>query len=65
MDFVTFGIAKKLKKKGFQEECLCHYIDKDLVYNIESPISNNQLWFWYILRMYTSSITCPRNNVYK
>lgn len=45
MDFVNFSIAKKLKEKGFQEECLCHYVDVDLVYNIESPIANNQLWF--------------------
>lgn len=44
-DYVSFEIAKKLKEKGFQEECLCHYNDVDLVYNIESPISNNQLWF--------------------
>ena len=44
-DFVTFEIAKKLKEKGFREECLCHYIGEDLVYNIESPIANNQLWF--------------------
>jgi hypothetical protein len=43
--FVTFEIAKKLKEKGFNEECLCHYIGNDLVYNIESPIANNQLWF--------------------
>lgn len=45
MEFVTFEIAKKLKEKGFKEECLCHYIGNDLVYNIESPIANNQLWF--------------------
>lgn len=44
-DFVDFNLAKKLKEKGFQEECLCHYVDVDLVYNIESPIANNQLWF--------------------
>ena len=44
-DFVTFEIAKKLKEKGFKKECLCHYIGEDLVYNIESPISNNKLWF--------------------
>lgn len=44
-DFVSFEIAKKLKEKGFKEECLCHYIDEDLVYNIESPITNHQLWF--------------------
>jgi hypothetical protein len=44
-DFVNFDIAKKLKEKGFQEECLCHYVGKNLVYNIERPITNNQLWF--------------------
>lgn len=44
-DFVTFEIAKKLKEKGFKEQCLCHYIGEDLVYNIESPIANNQFWF--------------------
>lgn len=44
-DFVTFEIAKKLKDKGFREECLCHYVGEDLYYNIESPIANNQLWF--------------------
>ena len=44
-DFVSFEIAKKLKEKGFREECLCHYVDEDLYYNIESPIANNQLWF--------------------
>lgn len=44
-DFVPFEISKKLKEKGFREECLCHYIGKDLFYNIESPIANNQLWF--------------------
>ena len=25
MDFVTFEIAKKLKEKGFREECFAHY----------------------------------------
>ena len=44
-NFVSFEIAKKLREKGFREECLCHYIGKDLFYNIESPIANNQLWF--------------------
>ena len=44
-DFVPFELADKLKEKGFREECLCHYIGEDLVYNIESPIANNQLWF--------------------
>lgn len=44
-DFVSFKLAQKLKEKGFREECLCHYVGKDLVYNIESPIANNQFWF--------------------
>lgn len=44
-DFVSFEIAKKLEEKGFKEKCLCHYIRNDLIYNIESPIANNQLWF--------------------
>ena len=44
-NFVTFEIAKKLKEKGFKEECLCHYVGEDLYYNIESLITNNQLWF--------------------
>ena len=44
-DFLPFELAVKLKEKGFREECLCHYIGEDLVYNIESPIANNQLWF--------------------
>lgn len=45
MEFVTSKLAKKLKEKGFKEKCLCHYIGDDLIYNIESPIANNQLWF--------------------
>lgn len=44
-DLVILEMAKKLKEKGFREECLCHYIGEDLVYNIESPIANNQFWF--------------------
>lgn len=44
-DFVPFEIAQKLKEKGFREKCLCYYIDINLVYNIESPVANNQLWF--------------------
>ena len=33
-DFVTFEIAKKLKEKGFQEECLAYYSkDSDFYYN--------------------------------
>lgn len=47
MDFVDFNLAKKLRKKGFKEDCLCYYnhIDDDVIYNIESPIANNQLLF--------------------
>ena len=45
MEICSYEIAKKLKEKGFKEECLCHYIGEDLVYNIESPIGNNKLWF--------------------
>lgn len=44
-NFVTYKLAVKLKEKGFEEECLCHYIGEDLFYNIESPIANKQLWF--------------------
>ena len=44
-EFVPYELAVKLKEKGFKKECLCHYIGNDLVYNIESPIANNQLWF--------------------
>lgn len=44
-DFAPFELAVKLKEKGFDKECLCHYVGEDLVYNIESPIANNQLWF--------------------
>ena len=45
MEFVPFEIAKKLKEKGFREDCLCHYVNEDMVYNLESPIANNQMWF--------------------
>lgn len=44
-DLVPFELAVKLKEKGFEEKCLCHYISNDIVYNIESPIANNQMWF--------------------
>lgn len=44
-EFVPFEISKKLKEKGFREDCLCHYIDSDIVYNLESPIANNQMFF--------------------
>lgn len=31
-DFVTFEIAKKLKEKGFREECLLHYTDTGFLF---------------------------------
>lgn len=34
MDFVTFEIAKKLKEKGFKEQCLAYYTqDTEFYYN--------------------------------
>lgn len=45
MEFVRSELARELKEKGFKEECLCHYIGEELVYNLESPIANNQMWF--------------------
>lgn len=44
-NFIPYELAVKLKEKGFREDCLCHYIGKDIVYNLESPITNNQMWF--------------------
>jgi hypothetical protein len=32
-DFVTFEIAKKLKEKGFKEECLAYYTTEYTLYN--------------------------------
>ena len=31
-DFVTFEIAKKLKEKGFNEQCLGYYTTDDILY---------------------------------
>lgn len=34
-DFVPFELAKKLKEKGFKEECIAYYhADGELLYNI-------------------------------
>ena len=33
MDFVTFEIAKRLKEKGFDEECLAYYTSEYTLYN--------------------------------
>ena len=32
-DFVTFDIAKKLKEKGFREECFAYYTSEYTLYN--------------------------------
>lgn len=32
-EFVTFRIAKKLKEKGFQEECLLYYTDTGSIFS--------------------------------
>ena len=36
MEFVTFEIAKKLKEKGFKDECFAYYLpnNSELCYNI-------------------------------
>ena len=33
MEFVTFELAKKLKEKGFKEECLSYYTTEYTLYN--------------------------------
>lgn len=33
-DFVTYGLAVKLKEKGFKEECIAHYFNGEFIYNI-------------------------------
>ena len=43
-DIVTFEIAKKLKEKGFREECLAYYNDDSIEYNHESKIFNCELF---------------------
>ena len=38
-DFVTYDIAKKLKEKGFKEECLAYYTnDNTLYYNFSHKV---------------------------
>lgn len=32
MDFVNFGLAKKLKEKGFNKLCLAYYTNDDILY---------------------------------
>lgn len=46
-DFVTYEIAKKLKEKGFHEECLCFFnTDEELADNINSPIVDRMYYSW-------------------
>lgn len=47
-DFVTFEIAKKLKEKGFREECFGYYgwCEDVFYYNvIQNPVPSRQLTF--------------------
>lgn len=42
MDFVTFEIAKKLKEKGFDEECLAYYTSEYTLYNNEVVLCDDK-----------------------
>ena len=45
-DFVTFEIAKKLKEKGFKDNCIGYYdYEGEFHYNYESAISNKEIYF--------------------
>lgn len=47
MDFVTFEIAKKLKEKGFREECIAYYhTDGELLYNSDQYRGGNYKSLW-------------------
>ena len=41
-DFVTFEIAKKLKDKGFREECLSYYTSEYTLYNNNIALTDDQ-----------------------
>ena len=45
MDFVSFEIAKKLKEKGFRENCFAYYNNEHIEYNYEFPLFVNEMWF--------------------
>ena len=45
-DFVPFEIAKKLKEKGFEDNCIGYYdYAGKFHYNYESAISNKEIYF--------------------
>ena len=45
-DFVTFEIAKKLKEKGFKNNCIGYYdYAGEFHYNYKSAISNKEIYF--------------------
>lgn len=57
-DFVTFDIAKKLKEKGFIEECIAYYhTDGELLYNRDQYRGGD---YKSLLRSYNS---LPKNTI--
>ena len=57
-DFVTFEIAKKLREKGFREECIAYYhTDGELLYNRDQYRGGN---YKSLLRSYNS---LPKNPI--
>lgn len=57
-DFVTFDIAKKLKEKGFNQECLAYYhTDGELINNTDQYRGGD---YKSLLRSYNSS---PKNPI--
>ena len=45
-DFVTFNLAKKLREKGFKDNCIGYYdYEGEFHYNYESAISNKEIYF--------------------
>ena len=43
-DIVTFEIAKKLKEKGFREECLAYYTTEYTLYNNVITLTDDKYW---------------------
>ncbi len=49
MEFVDFDLAKKLKEKGFKNNCIGYYdYAGEFHYNYESAISNKETFFFII-----------------
>lgn len=45
-DFVSFNLAKKLKEKGFKNNCIGYYdYAEEFHYNYESDIANKEIYF--------------------